>query len=427
MNDIINAVKTHEKAIPKSRFRKNVKSYWCNELDNLKRAKVKAFREWEREGRPRDPQNPFTIANKTAKKVFRKRLKVIAKEYEEEKIMKAIESAEIDRNVFWKLLKRERDGPKLKTPSIKNNAGKVVHDVDDILDVWQLHFSKLGTPAESPDFDEAHFRHVNSCVNNWLGQDDIDDFLALPIATDEVRKGIQVLNSGKAPGDDAITKEHIAKAGPEMINILVLLFNWIIDHEYIPVNFRRGVQIPLYKGKNTSIFDVNNYRGITLLSVFNKLFEIIIWKRMEQWWDETGVISQLQGACRKGVSCVHSAYLLQESVSTLLETHKKVFVTYLDVSKAFDGVWIQGLFYRLREMGVHGKTWRILYKTYLDFKCRARIQGKLSNWYVLRCGIHQGFFLSLIKYLAFINSLLTELENSGNCCTIYNINTSPIG
>ena len=68
-----------------------------------------------------------------------------------------------------------------------------------------------------------------------------------------------------------------------------------------------------------------------------------------QWWDESGAISQLQGACRKGISCVYSA--LQESISTLfLETHNKGFVTYLDVSKAFDGVWIGGLFYRLWEI-----------------------------------------------------------------------------
>ena len=69
------------------------------------------------------------------------------------------------------------------------------------------------------------------------------------------------------------------KAGPAMVRVTTLLFNWVLFTEYIPVNFRRGVQIPLYKGKNTFTLDVNNYRGITLLSTFNKLFEIIIWKR----------------------------------------------------------------------------------------------------------------------------------------------------
>ena len=187
------------------------------------------------------------------------------------------------------------------------------------------------------------------------------------------------------------------------------------------------MQVPLYKGKNTSILEVNNYRGITLLSTFNKLFEVILWKRIEKWWVDTGVISQQQGACRKGILCIHSAYMLQESISTLLETNEKVFVTYLDVTKAFDGVWIGGLFYRLRKIGIKGKLWRILYNTYVGFRCCVRIQDNLSEWYPLKCGIHQGGYLSLIKYLVFIDSLLIELEESRTCSVIYGISVSPIG
>ena len=148
---------------------------------------------------------------------------------------------------------------------------------------------------------------------------------------------------------------------------------------------------------------------------------------MEKWWFDTGVLTQLQGACRKGVSCVHSAYVLQESIATLLETNEKVFVTYLDVSKAFDGVWIKGLFVSLWDLGIQGRTWRLLYKSYENFKCRVRIQDSLSEWYPLRCGIHQGGYLSLVKYIAFINSLLVSLENSKLCCSIYGISVSPLG
>ena len=176
-----------------------------------------------------------------------------------------------------------------------------------------------------------------------------------------------------------------------------------------------------------STLEVNNYRGITLLSVFNKLFELVLWKRMEQWWFSTGVLTQLQGACRKGVSCVHSAYVLQEFIATLLETNEKVFVTYLNVSKAFDGVWIKGLFISLWDLGIRGRTWRLLYNSYDDFKCRVRIQDNPSEWYPLKCRIHQGGYLSLIKYIAFINSLLVSLQNSKLCCAMYGVSVSPLG
>ena len=45
----------------------------------------------------------------------------------------------------------------------------------------------------------------------------------------------------------------------------------------------------------------------------------------------------------------------------------------------------------------------------------------------MQCGIYQGGYLSLVKYTAFIDSLLVLLGNSGLCCTIYNIKTSPLG
>ena len=246
-------------------------------------------------------------------------------------------------------------------------------------------------------------------------------------SVEEIRRGVNTLNSGKTPGYDEVTKEHLKYAGVPMYRVLSILYNAILQTEYIPINFRRGVQVPLYKGKNASILDVNNYRGITLLTTFNKLFEVIFWKRLEQWWLDSEVVSQLQGACRKGVSCVHSAYILQETIATLLKANQKVFVTYLDVSKAFDGVWVEGLFFRLRELGVLGKTWRLLYQTYVDFKCRVRIQNQMSEWYSINCGIHQGGYLSLILYTAFINSLIFELESSRLCCVIHGINVSPLG
>ena len=427
LEEIISCIKKHESVVPVTKFRANIKPFWCKELKDLKRVKVNAYREWSNAGKPRDPNHYLYLRNKEAKKRFRHRLKQISKGYDERKIEEAARSAEFDHTHFWRLLKRERDGPKVRTPSVKNQNGKVVHDVDDILKVWQKHFSSLGTPSVSPNYDEDHHTMVTNKIKTWLEMRDIDPFSTSSIEYHEVEKGIKALNGGKAPGLDGITKEHLKNAGPMMIMIIMLLFNMIINLEYIPLNFRRGVQIPLYKGKNASVTDVNNYRGITLLSTFNKLFEVVLWKRMSPWWEESGVLSRLQGACRKGVSCIHTSMLLQETVSTLLESQKKVFVTYLDVSKAFDGVWIDGLFYRLRELGIRGRTWRLLYNSYIDFKCRARVQGKLSDWYTLGCGIHQGGYLSLVKYLAFINSLLVSLETSGLCCMLYNIPVSPLG
>ena len=138
-------------------------------------------------------------------------------------------------------------------------------------------------------------------------------------------------------------------------------------------------------------------------------------------------MSELQGACRKGSSCVHTALTLQETISQQCEGGKKVFVAYFDVSKAFDSVWIDGLFFQLYELGIRGSLWRLLYKTYKGFVCRVRIGDRMSESYQMMCGIHQGGFLSLIKYISFINSLLVQLKDSELCCTVLGIKTTPQG
>ena len=197
-----------------------------------------------------------------------------------------------------------------------------------------------------------------------------------------------------------------------MFDLLAGLFNRILHLEYIPQNFRTGTQIPLFKGRNLCALDPNSYRGITLLISLNKVFEMIIWNRMEVWWGENSIISKLQGACKPVSSCVHSAFMLQETIAAGLDTNKKVFVAYFDVAKVFDSVWIGGLFYQLHKKGVCGKIWRLLYTKYQDFHCRVRVNGEYSAWYPMTCGIHQGGFLSLLKYTAFIDPHMTLLERT---------------
>ena len=96
----------------------------------------------------------------------------------------------------------------------------------------------------------------------------------------------------------------------------------------------------------------------------------------------------LQGECGQGYSCLHTAFLLHKSVAALLKNNTKIFVVYLNVRKAFDTVWINGLFHRLFALVI--KTWRILYETCMDSICNVRVNDKFSDWYPMSCGIHQG-------------------------------------
>ena len=333
----------------------------------------------------------------------------------------------MNRNDFWRILKRSKGGIKSKVNTIRNQQGKVVYEIGEILEVWRAHFDKLSTPKNLDNFDDEHLHYVSDQVRELLQGDDISRFLQNPISEREVEVAVSKLNNNKAPGYDGVTSEHVKHAGPPLIRILCLLYNQCVSREYIPLSFRKGIQVPLYKGKNACSLDCDNYRGITLLSTLNKLFEVIIWDRICGWWFNERIISDHQGAGRKGFSCIHTALTLQETISKERESNDKVFVAYFDVSKAFDSVWIDGLFYQLHNMGITGSLWRILYGMYINFECCVRIGGITSKWFRMDCGIHQGGYLSLVKYTAFINSLITDLEGSNLCSSIYRIKTTPTG
>ena len=413
--------------LPKARFKKHIRPYWNGELSELKRDKVRAFRIWTLDGKPRDPMSPSWIAHKDAKRNFRRELKKVQNAYGQKQIQELVEFAEYDRNKFWKRIKNTRQPKQSSSIAIKNRCGKVVQEIDDVVEAWRDHFSFLSSKKADPKYDGEHFDMVTNRVKEWAEGHEGDDFLDEPFEQAEVAKAIKGLNKGKAAGCDSITAEHPQNGGKNLIILLTRVFCRVVETEYVPINFRLGTQIPLYKGKNTCALDQNNYRGITLLTSLNKVFEMLLWQRMRDWWEAEQVISPLQGACRTGKSCVHSALALQESIAVGLGTGKKVLVTYLDVSKAFDGVWIDGLFFQLRQAGIVGKAWRLLYSTYQDFKCKVRISGVYSDWYSMECGIHQGGFLSLMKYVAFIDPLLRELGNSEPGCRVEGVPSNHVG
>ena len=333
----------------------------------------------------------------------------------------------MNKDEFWKLMKRNKGKGKPTYSAVKNKDNKVVYELNDVLNVWKNHFDALSSPKDNPDFNTTNFKMVTDNVLNWTKEEGPSTFIERPFVTSEVLKVIGKLNNGKVPGHDGISSEHVKNAGDLLANFLCIIFNSCVGLEYVPCNFRKGIQVPLYKGKNTCPLDPDNYRGITLLSTFNKMFEALIWGRVENWWVTSQATSVLQGAARKGFSCVHTALTLQETIAKEREGGKKVFVAYYDVSKAFDSVWTDGLFFQLHKIGITGSLWRILYKGYVNFECRVRIGNTVSEPYYMDCGIHQGGYLSLVKYTAYINSLISTLESSRLCSTIYRIKTSPVG
>ena len=120
---------------------------------------------------------------------------------------------------------------------------------------------------------------------------------------------------------------------------------------YVPAEMKKGVIITLYKGGNKRKDDPDSYRAITLSSVLLKLLERIILTRIQLFDNLNPPIHALQGGLQKNIGCLITSFMLRESIFYASENGSKVYVCFLDVKKAFDCVWHEGLFYKLYHSG----------------------------------------------------------------------------
>ena len=179
--------------------------------------------------------------------------------------------------------------------------------------------------------------------------------------------------------------------------------------------------LPLFKGKGVKANNKDNYRGITLFPTLCKIYEMILLNRLETYTTEKGYFSELQFGFREGVGCIEASFIILETINHMLERGSKVFSCFLDVRKAFDTVWIDGLLYKLfSDLGINGKMWLAIKDLYTDVQAQVLCDGTLSRLFEIGQGTGQGRILAPFMYKVYINGLLRTLSDH---CLAISINT----
>ena len=93
-----------------------------------------------------------------------------------------------------------------------------------------------------------------------------------------------------------------------------------------------------------------------------------------------------------------------------LREDKKTYAFFLDIQKAYNTVWHDGLWYKLWDMSVKGRMWRVIKKMYLSSRSAVFLEGEKSDSFNVEQGVAQGCSLSSILFSVFINDLLKEVE-----------------
>ena len=108
-----------------------------------------------------------------------------------------------------------------------------------------------------------------------------------------------------------------------------------------------------------------------------------------------------------------ASFVLQKVINQYKEERSTVYSCFLDSSKAFDTVWTDGLFYKLYNIGIRGKKWRLLRNWYSNMSCCVLLDGLISEAFPVKQGIRQGGVLSPWLYMCFNNDISDSLNEIG--------------
>ena len=236
---------------------------------------------------------------------------------------------------FWKLLRPQ-----------KQNNNSVISPND-----FFEYFRKLSNP-DNVDYivDDDIYEYMQQ-YNNGILQTQYNE-LNNPISDAEVQKALKDLKTGKACGGDMLINELYVCGVVSLLPKLTSLFNLIVFSAHFPLAWKNGVIIPIYK--NGDISDVNNFRGITLLSTLSKLFTKVLNNRLTLWSDTYDIISDSQAGFRKGRGTIDNIFIIQSIVDYSLEQGKKVYCAFIDFRKAFDYLNRYCLWFKLLKSGIRG-------------------------------------------------------------------------
>ena len=341
-------------------------------------------------------------------KEYRKRLNKIILLAKKNHVHKAFDDNKGNSKKTWEIINKLRGKEKSDIKASFFIDNKLITCRRVIANKFNSYFSSLARNLNTSAYNEIPLSAFPS-FHSYLSKPCEKSIFIEDCTDDEILNIIKEFTYGKASDIPIIL---IKKSAMIIAPCLATLYNDCISTGDFPSILKIGKITPIFKKGDCE--SIENYRPISTLPIFGKIFEKIIYSRLYNFFTAQGILSDCQFGFRKGHSTVHA---IQHSVNIIDEAHKAhkhVIGIFIDLSKAFDTLDHKILMDKLSNCGIRGVAHNLLSSYLSGRKQCTSFQGETSGLESVEFGVPQGSVLGPLLFLLYINDIVNCI-NSGYC------------
>ena len=194
--------------------------------------------------------------------------------------------------------------------------------------------------------------------------------------------------------------------GTSVYKPLEIIFNQCPETGVFPSEWKKG---NIKKGDKQIL---KNYRLVSLLPICGKILERIMFNEMFESFIENKLISASQSGFKPGDSCINQLLSISHEIYSSFDEGLEVRSVFLDISKALDKVWHDGIIFKLTQNGISENLLNLLRDFLNERKERAVLNGQFSTWKNVGAEVPQGSILGPLLFLIYINHLTEGLSSN---------------